>query len=101
MSAVKEDYSRRIVRMTLKQIAGLGRKLAAFLMLFDDCFCRQEGRGLLAVYVKGLLSDLHRKTAEAIALRFSVAPRTLQRSLESIQWDEQRLRDRCQQMVAL
>jgi SRSO17 transposase len=86
--------------MTLEQISGLGKKLAAFMVLFDDCFDRREGRGLLAVYVKGLLSDLHRKTAEAIALRFNVAPRTLQRFLESIKWDEQRLRDRCQQIVA-
>jgi hypothetical protein len=86
--------------MTLKQISGLGRKLAAFLLLFDDCFRRPEGRALLAIYVKGLLSDLHRKTAEAIALCFGAAPRTLQRFLESIKWDEQRMRNRCQQIVA-
>jgi SRSO17 transposase len=54
----------------------------------------------LRVYVKGQLSDLHRKTAEAIALRFGTAPRTLQRFLESIKWDEAKLRDRCQQIVA-
>ena len=29
---------RRIVKMTPKQIAGLGRKLVAFLRLFSDCF---------------------------------------------------------------
>lgn len=76
--------------MTLKQIAALGRKLAAFLELFADCFGRREGRALLAAYVKGQLSDLHRKTAEAIGLRFGVAPRTLQRFLESIKWDEEK-----------
>lgn len=86
--------------MTLQQIAGLGRKLVAFLALFNDCFGRREGRDLLAVYVKGQLSNVHRKTAEAIALCFGRAPRTLQRFLESIKWDEQRLRDRCQQIVA-
>lgn len=86
--------------MTLKQIAGLGRKLAAFLGLFADCFGRREARELLRVYVKGQLSDLHRKTAEGIALRFGKAPRTLQRFLESIKWDEEKLRDRCQQIVA-
>jgi len=85
--------------MTLKQIAALGRKLVAFLALFSDCFGRCEGRGLLLVYVKGQLSDLHRKTAEAIALAFGTAPRTLQRFLESIKWDEAKLRDRCQQIV--
>src|ERR1051326_3594421 len=86
--------------MTLKQIAALGKKLVSFLELFADCFVRREGRKLLAVYVQGQLSDLHRKTAEAIGLRFRKAPRTLQRFLESIKWDEERLRQRCQQIVA-
>lgn len=86
--------------MTLKQIAALGNKLIAFLALFADCFGRRDARALLRVYVKGQLSDLHRKTAEAIALRFKTAPRTLQRFFESIKWDEERLRDRCQQIVA-
>jgi len=86
--------------MTLEQIAGLGRQLAAFLALFADCFRRQEGRGLLRVYVRGLLSEIRRKTAEAIALDQGRAPRTLQRFLEFIKWDEEKLRDRCQQIVA-
>lgn len=86
--------------MTLKQIAALGRKLSLFLGLFADCFGRCEGRKLLFVYVRGQLSDLHRKTAEGIALRFKTAPRTLQRFLESIKWDEEKLRNRCQQIVA-
>jgi len=86
--------------MTLKQVAALGRKLTAFLWLFADCFGRREARGLLRVYVKGQLSDLRRKNAEAIALRFGTAPRTLQRFLEWIKWDEEKLRDRCQQIVA-
>ena len=86
--------------MTLKQIAGLGRKLYLFLALFADCFGRREARELLRVYVKGQLSNLRRKTAEAIALQFKTAPRTLQRFLESIKWDEEKLRDRCQQIVA-
>lgn len=86
--------------MTLKQIAGMGKKLLVFLSLFGDCFRRREGRELLRVYVKGQLSDLHRKNAEAIALKFGTPPRTLQRFLESIKWDEEKLRDRCQQTVA-
>lgn len=86
--------------MTLKQIAGLGRKLSFFLALFADCFGRRDARDLLRVYVQGQLSNLHRKTAEAIALQFKAAPRTLQRFLESIKWDERKLRDRCQQLIA-
>lgn len=86
--------------MTLKQIATLGKKLSVFLALFADCFARCDGRELLRVYVQGQLSNLHRKTAEAIALRFKRSPRTLQRFLESIKWNEEKLRDRCQQIVA-
>ena len=86
--------------MTLEQISALGRKLSLFLALFADCFRGSVGQRLLRVYVKGQLSNLHRKTAEAIALQFKTAPRTLQRFLESIQWDEEKLRDRCQQIVA-
>ncbi len=86
--------------MTLKQIAALGRKLTLFLALFADCFGRRAARSLLQVYVKGQLSNLRRKNAEAIALEFKAAPRTLQRFLESIKWDEEKLRDRCQQIVA-
>lgn len=86
--------------MTLKQIASLGKKLTSFLALFADCFGRREPRELLRVYVQGQLSNLHRKTAEAMALRTGTAPRTLQRFLESIKWNEEKLRDRCQQIIA-
>lgn len=86
--------------MTLSQIAGLGRRLVAFLGLFADCFGRREPRKLLRVYIQGQLSEVHRKTAEGIALEFGTAPRTLQRFLESIKWDEEKFHDRCQQTVA-
>lgn len=86
--------------MTLEQITRLGRKLTSFLALFADCFGRCDARALLKIYVQGQLSNVHRKTAEAIALQFGKAPRTLQRFLESIKWDEEKLRDRCQQIVA-
>jgi SRSO17 transposase len=86
--------------MTLQQIASLGSKLISFLALFSDCFVRSEGRNLLRVYVKGLLSDVKRKNIERIAKRFRTNVRTLQRFVESLKWDEQKLRDRCQQIVA-
>lgn len=86
--------------MTVNDIAKLGKLLAQFLSRFAHCFARPAGRALLHVYVRGLLSDVQRKNAEAIALDQNVAPRTLQRFLESIVWDEQMLRDRCQQIVA-
>lgn len=86
--------------MSVKDIAKLGKLLAQFLACFSCCFARPEGRALLGIYVRGLLSDVQRKNVEAIALDQKVAPRTLQRFLESIVWDEQKLRDRCQRIIA-
>lgn len=86
--------------MSIKDIAKLGRLLGQFLALFAGCFARPEGRRLLEVYVGGLLSDVQRKNVEAIALDQKVAPRTLQRFLSSIVWDQVMLRDRCQQLIA-
>lgn len=86
--------------MTVKDIAKLGGMLSQFLTAFASCFARSAGRKLLLVYVRGLLSDVQRKNAEAIALDQNIAPRTLQRFLESIVWDEQMLRDRCQRIIA-
>jgi hypothetical protein len=86
--------------MLLKDIAKLSKLLGQFLTRFACCFSRPAGRTLLQIYVRGLLSDVQRKNAEAIALDQNVPARTLQRFLESIVWDEQLLRDRCQQIVA-
>lgn len=86
--------------MSIKDIANLGKLLGQFLTFFACCFARVEGRRLLEVYVRGLLSDVQRKNAEAIALDQGVAPRTLQRFLESIVWYHDMLLDRCQQMIA-
>ena len=86
--------------MTLGQIGKLGGELARFLALFGGCFRSQPGFALGRVYVQGLLSSLSRKNAEAIALEFDTPPRTLQRLLESIKWDDRSVRDQCQQLVA-
>ena len=86
--------------MTLKQIASLGTELAKFLGLFAACFRSRPGFALLKIYVQGLLSSLQRKNIEAIALEFGKPPRTLQRFVESIKWDEPRVRDDCQRLVA-
>jgi SRSO17 transposase len=46
------------------------------------------------------LSNLERKSIEPIALQAGMPPRTLQGFFSQGQWDEQRLRDRTQQIVA-
>ena len=86
--------------MTLKQIARLGKELAKFLVLFVGRFRSGPGFALLQIYVQGLLSNLQRKNIEAMALELDRAPRTLQRFVESIKWDERGVRDDCQQLVA-
>lgn len=86
--------------MDAKEIAGLGSELMDFLTEFDDCFGRSEPRQHLRTYVSGQLSDLPRKSIEPMALRGDVPPRTLQRFLELVEWDEVRLRDRLQRVVA-
>lgn len=86
--------------MTLKQIASLGKELAKFLARFVGCFRSRPGFALCKIYVQGLLSNLQRKNVEAIALEFGKRPRTLQRFMESIKWDEPGVRDNCQRLVA-
>jgi SRSO17 transposase len=86
--------------MTLSQIAGLGKRLVVFLGLFADCFRRRESRMLAQIYIQGQLSDVHRKTLEGIALEFGIAPRTLQRFMETSKWDELKVLDRGQQTIA-
>jgi SRSO17 transposase len=86
--------------MTLSQIARLGKELTKFLALFVGCFRSRPGFALGRIYVQGLLSNLGHKNAEAIALEYDTPPRTLQRLLESIKWDEQKVRDQGEQLVA-
>lgn len=86
--------------MDAEQIEELGAELMGFLAEFDDCFGRSEPREHLRTYVSGQLSELPRKSIEPMALAAATPPRTLQRFLESVQWDELRLRDRLQQRVA-
>ena len=51
--------------MLLKDIALLSKLLGRFLTRFACCFARPAGRKLLQIYVRGLLSDVQRKNAEA------------------------------------
>ena len=86
--------------LTLERISSIGSQWYHFLKMFGDCFARSAGRRLLKVDVQGQLSNIKRKNCEAIALTFNECPRKLQRFLESIKWDEEKLRDRCQQIIA-
>ncbi len=86
--------------MDLSQIRRLESELTGFLDLFHDCFGRKDTRSHLGVYVRGQVSDLPEKSVEPIALHAEVAPRTLQEFLAQHRWEEDKLRDRLQQLVA-
>jgi len=86
--------------MDAQQIRRLKPKLDRYLKRFADCFGRKDTRGHLPVYVQGQLSDLHRKSVEPIAKEAGVPVRTLQEFLSLSKWDEDRMRDRLQEIVA-
>src|SRR2546422_774544 len=75
-------------------------ELNRFVARFGDCFVDRRSREHLPVYLQGQLSDLDRKSVEPIALRAGLPPRTLQEFLSLLSWDELRMRDRVQKIVA-
>jgi SRSO17 transposase len=85
--------------MDAEQIRQLEPKLDRFLERFAHCFARKDTRAHLGVYVRGQLSNLPEKSVEPIALEAGVPPRTLQEFLSQLKWDDERLRDRVQQIV--
>ena len=85
--------------MDAEQIRQLEPKLDRYLERFADCFARKDTRAHLGVMVRGQLSDLPEKSVEPIALEAGVAPRTLQEFLSLLKWDEDRMRDRLQEIV--
>jgi SRSO17 transposase len=85
--------------MDAEQIRQLEPKLDRFLERFADCFARRDTRAHLGVYVRGQLSNLPEKSVEPIALEAGVAPRTLQEFLSQLKWNDDRMRDRVQQVV--
>jgi len=85
--------------MDAKQIRGLKPRLARYLGEFDDCFFRPETRSYFSTYVGGQLSDLGEKSCEPIAVAAGIPPRNLQEFLAAYKWDENRARDRLQELV--
>jgi SRSO17 transposase len=86
--------------MNAAQIRSLGPELGRFLEHFEDCFPRSDTRAYLPPYVRGLLSDLPRKSVEPIALASDLPPRSLQQFLSLLSWDQDRLGERTHRLVA-
>src|SRR5262245_9925263 len=73
--------------MTEQQLRALGPALDRFLGRFLFCCRYTQTFAHLGTYVRGLLADLPRKSAEPIALRGGTPPRTLQEFLRDHAWD--------------
>jgi len=86
--------------MDAKQIKQLKPMLNKYLREFDDCFGRIEPTERLKAYVTGQLSDLKRKSIEPMADAAGLPPRNLQQFLSLHKWDEMRMCDTLQQIVA-
>jgi SRSO17 transposase len=79
--------------MTEQQLLDLQPALADFLKRFLGCCVYRPTFNHLATYVRGLLSDLPRKSVEPIALKAGTAVRTLQEFLKDHAWDFAAVRD--------
>jgi len=64
-----------------KSVKNLENDLMAFLGEFAACFPRREGLENCSIMIKGLFSDLERKSIEPIALRYGNAKKV--RSLQT------------------
>jgi SRSO17 transposase len=85
--------------MNAEQLASLGPALNEFTESFRKCFHEPTFRHFRA-YLLGLMQDLPRKNVETIALATDVAVRTLQEFLSQLHWDNDRLHELYQHMVA-
>jgi SRSO17 transposase len=83
--------------MTEQQLQALGPALADHLDRFLFCCAYTQTFEHLRTYVRGLLSDLERKTCEPIALKAGTPVRTLQEFLKDHDWDFDQVKQRLQQ----
>jgi SRSO17 transposase len=86
--------------MTEQQLQQLGPSLDRFLDTFLFCCSYSQSFDHLSTYVRGLLSDLPRKSVEPIALQAGTPVRTLQEFLRDSAWDHAAVRDLLQRHTA-
>ena len=86
--------------MTVEEMGELGSALGQFLSGFRKCFSHAPTFRLFGLYVRGLLSDLPRKSVEPIALAEGSTVRTLQQFLVFHRWDAAAMRDDLQRRIA-
>lgn len=74
--------------MEAAEIGRLGTELKRFMRKFAGCFGRREPTEHAALYVRGQLSNLPRKSVEPMANEAGIDPRALQKFLAQHQWDD-------------
>jgi SRSO17 transposase len=90
MQLAKPDWNRTLlddVGLGAGQVPELGEMLNDFLDPFRKCYVRSDQREDGEVFIKGLLSDLDRKSIEPIALRYEKSPRVMQDFLHDARFD--------------
>jgi SRSO17 transposase len=94
MQLAKPDWNPTLlddVGLGADQVPELGDILNDFLDSFRDCYVRSDQRQDGEVFVKGLLSDLDRKSIEPIALRYEKNPRVMQEFMHNALFDDVRM----------
>jgi len=86
--------------MDAQQILALKPMLAEYLRRFASCFGRSEPARHMQTYISGQVSDLRRKSIEPIADAAGLPARTLQQFLSRHAWDDERMIDILQEIVA-
>ena len=85
--------------MNAEQIASLEPALRQGIEPFRKCFHKPTFKHFVT-YMLGLIEDLPRKNVETIALAAGVAVRTLQEFLSQLRWDDDRVHQLYQHLVA-
>jgi SRSO17 transposase len=90
MQLAKPDWNPTLlddVGLGADQVPELGEMLNDFLDPFRSCYVRSDQRQDGEVFVKGLLSNLDRKSIEPIALRYEKSPRVMQDFMHDARFD--------------
>jgi SRSO17 transposase len=93
MMLSKPDWSPDLfaeIGLNKESVAALGPLLGEYLGYYGPCFSCTAQQQNAQTYIKGLLSDLDRKSVEPIALRYleEKAVRTLQQFQKDAPWDD-------------
>ena len=94
MQLAKADWHPELldeVGLNAGQIPILGSILHDFLDPYRECYQRNDQQRNGEIFIKGVLSDLDRKSIEPIALRYEVGVRGMQLFMENSPFDDVRM----------